>query len=65
MYACICHNITDQKLEETFNKSKGDINKVLKELNMGKSCGTCLIETLDKLVTQNSFQKSINSSSID
>lgn len=54
MYACICHNITDQKLEETFNKSKGDIKEVLKKLGMGKGCGTCLVDSIEKLSNQKS-----------
>jgi bacterioferritin-associated ferredoxin len=57
MYACICHNITDQKLEDTILKSKGDIKEVLKKLGMGKSCGTCLIESIEKLSNQKSSKK--------
>jgi bacterioferritin-associated ferredoxin len=57
MYACICHNITDQKLEDTILKSKGDIKEVLKKLGMGKSCGNCLIESIEKLSNQKSSKK--------
>lgn len=52
MYACICHNITDQKLEETFNKNNGDMKETLRSLGMGKSCGICLMESMEKLSSQ-------------
>ena len=58
MYVCICHNITDKKLEETIIKSNGEVKEVLKRLGMGKSCGTCLIESIDKIKNQKSSKKS-------
>lgn len=57
MYVCICHNITDQKLQEALKKSKGDVKDTLKKLGMGNSCGTCVVESIDRLLNQKSSKK--------
>lgn len=57
MYACICHNITDKKLGETLQKSKGDVKDTIKKLGMGNSCGICLVESINRLLDQKSSKK--------
>ncbi len=52
MYACICHKITEQELEETMQKSKGNVNEALRKLNLGASCGICLVDALEKVGMQ-------------
>ncbi|MCF8059368.1 MAG: (2Fe-2S)-binding protein [Bacteriovoracaceae bacterium] len=52
MYACICHKITEKELEETMQKSKGNVNEALRKLNLGSSCGICLVDALEKVGMQ-------------
>lgn len=52
MYACICHQITEQDLEDTLKESKGNVNEALRKLNLGKSCGICLVDALEKVGMQ-------------
>lgn len=59
MYACICHKITEQELEETLQKSKGNVNDALKKLNLGASCGICLVDALEKVGMQMASKDSI------
>ncbi len=58
MYACICHNITEKELEEVAAASNGNINEVLRKLNLGKSCGICLVDALEKVGMQNASKDS-------
>lgn len=52
MYACICHKITEKDLEETLQKSKGNVNDAVRSLNLGASCGVCLVDALEKVGMQ-------------
>lgn len=52
MYACICHQITEQELEETVAAAKGNVNEALRKLNLGKACGVCLVDALEKVGMQ-------------
>ena len=52
MYACICHQITEQQLEETLQASKGNVNEALRKLKLGQSCGVCLVDALEKVGMQ-------------
>jgi len=52
MYACICHKITEKELEETLLKSKGNVNEAVRSLNLGASCGVCLVDALEKVGMQ-------------
>lgn len=52
MYACICHKITEKDLEETMQKSKGNVNEALRKLKLGSSCGICLVDALEKVGMQ-------------
>lgn len=51
MYVCICHNINEEQLEQALLKSKSP-QEALKQLNLGKSCGTCLLTAMEKLQGQ-------------
>ena len=59
MYACICHKITEQELEETMQQSKGNVNEALRKLNLGASCGICLVDALEKVGMQMASKDSI------
>ncbi len=52
MYACICHKITEKELEETFAETNGNTSETLRKLNLGQSCGICLIDALEKVGMQ-------------
>ncbi|MEC7275109.1 MAG: (2Fe-2S)-binding protein [Bdellovibrionota bacterium] len=52
MYACICHKITEKELEETVQATKGNLNDALRKLNLGQSCGVCLMDALEKVGMQ-------------
>lgn len=52
MYACICHNITEKELEESVAAANGNVNEALRKLNLGKSCGVCLVDALEKVGMQ-------------
>jgi len=52
MYACICHKITEQELQETFNESNGSVPETLRKLNLGQGCGICLIDAMEKVGMQ-------------
>lgn len=52
MYACICHKITEQDLEETLKASNGNTKEALKKLKLGASCGICLVDALEKVGMQ-------------
>lgn len=51
MYVCICHNITEEQLEKAVEQSKNP-NEALKKLNIGQSCGTCILTALEKVQSQ-------------
>lgn len=48
MYVCICHKISEEDLEKTLQQSKNP-TEALKKLNIGQSCGTCLISAMEKI----------------
>ncbi len=52
MYACICHQITEKELEETMELSHGNVNEAVRKLNLGGSCGICLIDALEKVAAK-------------
>lgn len=52
MYACVCHKITEKDLEESLKSSKGNVNEALRKLNLGKSCGICLVDVMEKVGMQ-------------
>lgn len=52
MYACICNQITEKELEETLKQSHGNVNETVRKLNLGSSCGVCLIDALEKVAAK-------------
>lgn len=54
MYICICKGITEKMLNDsigTFNRSE---EQILKNLGIGDSCGSCVVDALKKILeTQN------------
>lgn len=59
MYACICHKITEQELEETMQKTKGNVSEALRKIKIGSSCGICLVDALEKVGMQMASKDSI------
>lgn len=51
MYVCICHNINEEQLEQALAASKNP-QDALKKLNLGSSCGTCLLTAMEKIQGQ-------------
>jgi bacterioferritin-associated ferredoxin len=52
LYACICHQITEKELEETFSEANGNVSETLRKLNLGQGCGICLIDAMEKVGMQ-------------
>lgn len=52
MYACICHQITEKELEEALEKNHGNLKDTLRKLNLGNSCGICLVDALEKIAAK-------------
>lgn len=52
MYVCVCHAITEEKLEKAVMEAgKGNSKEVLRRLGIGGSCGVCLIDAIGKMET--------------
>jgi bacterioferritin-associated ferredoxin len=50
MYICICKGITEKMLNDsigTFNRSE---EQILKNLGIGDSCGSCVVDALKKIL---------------
>lgn len=50
MYICICKGITEKMLTDsisTFNRSE---EQILKNLGIGDSCGSCVVDALKKIL---------------
>ncbi len=47
MIICICHNISENELKKV-TKESSNPNEAIKKLGLGKSCGICLIDAIQK-----------------
>jgi len=41
MYICLCHGVTDKKIEQTIDEGATTMRELSKELNVGSQCGKC------------------------
>ena len=41
MYICLCHGVTDKKIEQTIDDGATTMRELAKELNVGSQCGKC------------------------
>ncbi len=50
MYICICKGITEKMLQDQvtgFNRSE---EQILKNLGIGDSCGSCVVDAVKKII---------------
>ena len=63
MYICICKGITEKMLKDqlgSFNRSE---EQILKNLGIGDSCGTCVVDAMKKILeNQNNLDAKANKS---
>ena len=41
MYICLCHGVTDKKIEQTIDDGATTMRELTKELKVGSQCGQC------------------------
>jgi len=41
MYICICHGVTDSKIEQAIEAGSASMRDLSKELGVGTQCGKC------------------------
>ena len=41
MYICICHGVTDSKIEQAIESGLTSMRELSKELSVGTQCGKC------------------------
>ena len=41
MYVCICHGVTDGKIEQAIEQGADTMKKLTEQLNVGSQCGKC------------------------
>ena len=41
MYICLCHGVTDKKIEQTIDDGAMTMRALSKELQVGSQCGKC------------------------
>jgi len=41
MYICLCHGVTDKKIEQTIDDGATTMRELTKELKVGSQCGKC------------------------
>lgn len=41
MYICICHGVTDQKIEQAIDNGSLTMKQLSAELKVGSQCGKC------------------------
>ena len=58
MYVCICHKVTEEELKKTV-ESSSNIKDCLKRLNIGGSCGVCLVDALKNLGVEYSSEMKV------
>jgi len=52
MYICICKGITEDKIRAAIKHSHSPNAKdVLKKLGVGSDCGTCLLHSIDQIIS--------------
>lgn len=63
MYVCICKGITEKMLIDQIGSSNRSHDQILKNLGIGDSCGTCVVDAVKKILdNQNNLDSKTNKS---
>lgn len=58
MYVCICKGITEKMLADQLTATNRNEKEILKNLGIGDSCGSCVIDCLKKIQETSSLNDS-------
>jgi bacterioferritin-associated ferredoxin len=50
MYICICKGITEKMLMDQLGHSNRSEKEILKNLGIGDTCGTCVVDAVKKIL---------------
>ena len=50
MYICICKGITEKMLIDQIGPSHNSQDQILKNLGIGDSCGSCVVDAVKKIL---------------
>lgn len=50
MYICICKGITEKMLQEQIGNFNRSEEQILKNLGIGDSCGSCVVDAVKKIM---------------
>ncbi|MBC7427506.1 MAG: (2Fe-2S)-binding protein [Bacteriovorax sp.] len=50
MYVCICKGITEKMLMDQIGPNTRSHDQILKNLGIGDSCGTCVVDAVKKIL---------------
>lgn len=50
MYICICKGITEKMLIDQIGRSQHSQEQILKNLSIGDSCGSCVVDAVKKIL---------------
>lgn len=50
MYICICKGITEKMLMDQIGPHKRSEEQILKNLGIGDSCGSCVVDAVKKIL---------------
>lgn len=63
MYICICKGITEKMLLEQVSSYNRSEEQILKNLGIGDSCGTCVVDAVKKILeNQNNLDSKMKKS---
>lgn len=63
MYVCICKGITEKMLLEQIGSYNHSEQQILKNLGIGDSCGTCVVDAVKKILeNQNKIDSKMKNS---
>jgi len=61
MYICICKGITEEKIRAAIKHSRSPNTKeVLRKLGVGTDCGTCLLHSIDRIISEAKTKKDLD-----
>lgn len=50
MYICICKGITEKMLIDQIGPTRSSYEQILKNLGIGDSCGSCVVDAVKKIL---------------
>ncbi|MBS9778244.1 MAG: (2Fe-2S)-binding protein [Gammaproteobacteria bacterium] len=65
MYVCLCHGVTDKKINESIDNGASTVKDLMKELKVATQCGSCVSqvsEMLDTKTKSKQYSQGINTS---